>query len=173
MSTCSPTPHHRCTPRRTTPLSACPVSTACEPLAIVLVRAYHVFPGLAPGGLLGVDIFLVVSRYLITILLVEEHPRTGRIALRHFWMRRARRLLPAIVLAVTVSISIGARAENLTQTSPELCRNLWVPRGRGAVLPSLAARPARAPRRPSTEHPHCHCECARARLRIRNGAPHR
>jgi len=123
-------------------------------LAIVIVLAYHLFPGLAPGGFLGVDVFLVVSGYLITTLLLEEHVRSGRIALRRFWARRARRLLPALVLVVTVSaglaallggdvlvgigwqlvgavtfsynwFSIATGADYLTQTSPELLRHLW------------------------------------------------
>ena len=123
-------------------------------LAIVLVLAYHLFPGLAPGGFVGVDVFLVVSGYLITTLLLDEHRRTGGIALRRCWARRARRLLPAIVLVVTTSVAvaaliggdvlvgigwqlvgaltfsynwfaIGAGADYLTQTSPELFRHLW------------------------------------------------
>jgi len=123
-------------------------------IAVVLVLAYHLFPGLAPGGFLGVDVFLVVSGYLITTLLLEEHRRSGRIALRRFWARRARRLLPALLLVVTVStglaaliggdvlvgigwqlvgaltfsynwFSIGTGADYLAQTSPELLRHLW------------------------------------------------
>jgi len=78
-------------------------------LAIVLVLAYHLFPGLAPGGFIGVDIFLVVSGYLITALLVHEHREHGRIRLRRFWARRARRLLPALIVVVAV-VSLAAAA---------------------------------------------------------------
>ncbi len=49
-----------------------------------------------PGGFLGVEIFFVISGYLITLLLVSEQQRMGRISLRRFWIRRARRLLPAL-----------------------------------------------------------------------------
>src|SRR6476620_7769429 len=77
-------------------------------LAIVLVLAYHLFPGLAPGGFIGVDVFLVVSGYLITALLLAEHSRSGRIALGRFWRRRARRLLPALAAVVGVSVTVAA-----------------------------------------------------------------
>ncbi len=54
------------------------------------------------GGFLGVDIFFVLSGFLITSLLIDELGRTGRIALGEFWIRRARRLLPALVAMVLV-----------------------------------------------------------------------
>jgi len=72
-------------------------------LAIVGVLLYHGGVGWLPGGLLGVDLFFVISGFLITSLLVAELERSGRIALRSFYHRRARRLLPAlgVVLAAT------------------------------------------------------------------------
>jgi peptidoglycan/LPS O-acetylase OafA/YrhL len=76
-------------------------------LAIGAVLVFHLDAGWLPGGFLGVDVFFVVSGFLITTLLVHEHRRTGRIALRDFWVRRARRLLPALVLCVTVSVLIA------------------------------------------------------------------
>ncbi|MFG2556249.1 acyltransferase family protein [Streptomyces sp. NPDC048581] len=73
-------------------------------MAVVLVVVYHVHPSWLPGGFLGVDVFFVLSGYLITDLLCAERHRTGRIALAQFWVRRARRLLPALVtLLVTVT----------------------------------------------------------------------
>lgn len=77
-------------------------------LAIVLVLAYHLFPGLAPGGFIGVDVFLVVSGYLITSLLIAEYRRSGRVSFRRFWARRARRLLPALLLMLGVTASAAA-----------------------------------------------------------------
>ena len=65
-------------------------------LAIVAVLLYHADVAWLPGGFLGVEVFFVVSGYLITALLVGERSRTGRIDLRRFWVRRARRLLPAL-----------------------------------------------------------------------------
>jgi peptidoglycan/LPS O-acetylase OafA/YrhL len=76
-------------------------------LAIAGVLVYHLDAGWLPGGFLGVDVFFVVSGFLITTLLVREHHRTGRIAFRQFWVRRARRLLPALGLCVVTSVLIA------------------------------------------------------------------
>src|SRR5262245_66178992 len=65
-------------------------------LAVVAVMLYHANHDWLPGGFLGVEVFFVISGYLITLLLVGEHERNGRISLRQFWARRARRLLPAL-----------------------------------------------------------------------------
>jgi peptidoglycan/LPS O-acetylase OafA/YrhL len=76
-------------------------------LAIVLVVAYHVgVPGFR-GGFVGVDVFFVLSGYLITALLAAEIGRTGRVDLPRFYARRARRLLPASALALVVTIAAG------------------------------------------------------------------
>ena len=64
--------------------------------AVVAVLLYH--GGYLTGGYLGVDLFFVLSGFLITSLLLAEHRRTGRIKLTAFWLRRARRLLPAVFL---------------------------------------------------------------------------
>lgn len=73
-------------------------------LAVLAVIAYHVGSGWAPGGFLGVEVFFVVSGYLITGLLVGERGVGLRLPLRRFWARRARRLLPALgVLLVAVT----------------------------------------------------------------------
>jgi peptidoglycan/LPS O-acetylase OafA/YrhL len=74
-------------------------------VAVVLVIVFHLGPGALVGGYLGVDIFFVVSGFLITILLVRERDATGRIGLGAFWLRRARRLLPALVVLVLVCCS--------------------------------------------------------------------
>ncbi|HEU5144675.1 MAG TPA: acyltransferase family protein [Dermatophilaceae bacterium] len=76
-------------------------------LAIAAVLVFHLNAPWLPGGFLGVDVFFVVSGFLITTLLVREHERTGRIAFGQFWVRRARRLLPALVVCVTVSVLIA------------------------------------------------------------------
>ncbi|MCU1427826.1 MAG: Acyltransferase family [Actinomycetia bacterium] len=64
--------------------------------------------GAAPGGFLGVEVFFVVSGYLITSLLLAERRRTGAISVRRFWFRRARRLLPAlgVLLAIVVAYAL-------------------------------------------------------------------
>ncbi|MEN9646185.1 MAG: hypothetical protein RL238_2854 [Actinomycetota bacterium] len=65
-------------------------------IAVVGVMVYHANHAWLSGGFLGVEVFFVISGYLITLLLVAEKERTGRVSLRKFWMRRARRLLPAL-----------------------------------------------------------------------------
>ena len=76
---------------------------ALRALAVSAVFAYHLWPRLLPGGFVGVDVFFVISGFLITGNLVREADGTGRIRIVPFWARRARRLLPAalVVLALT------------------------------------------------------------------------
>jgi peptidoglycan/LPS O-acetylase OafA/YrhL len=69
-------------------------------LAVLLVVFSHFTPGVTPGGFLGVDLFFVLSGFLITSLLVAEHRSSGRIGLGNFWVRRVRRLLPALLLVL-------------------------------------------------------------------------
>ncbi len=67
-------------------------------LAVIAVVLFHSTLGIAPGGFLGVEVFFVISGYIITRALLAERESSGRIALGAFWMRRARRLLPALFL---------------------------------------------------------------------------
>ncbi|MDQ1587815.1 MAG: hypothetical protein QOJ77_980 [Microbacteriaceae bacterium] len=69
-------------------------------IAVTAVILYHLFPRLLPGGFIGVDIFFVISGFLITSLLVAERTSTGGISLRSFWQRRIRRLVPALFVLV-------------------------------------------------------------------------
>ena len=123
-------------------------------IAVLLVIVYHFWPTVLPGGMIGVDIFFVISGFLITSLLLREGALNGRIALGSFWVRRARRLLPAIALMILVLgpvslivggdiqvnlgrqllgaatfssnwISIFAGNDYFAQTSPELFTNFW------------------------------------------------
>jgi len=71
-------------------------------LAVLAVIAYHLNLGWAPGGLLGVGVFFTLSGYLITDLLLGQHEITGRLQLADFWLRRARRLLPALFVMLAV-----------------------------------------------------------------------
>ncbi|MDO4665779.1 MAG: acyltransferase family protein [Actinomycetaceae bacterium] len=66
------------------------------------VLAYHLVPKNVPGGFLGVDVFFVLSGFLITALLLKEQRRNGRIALGKFWVRRIRRLFPAVATATII-----------------------------------------------------------------------
>jgi len=71
-------------------------------LAVLAVICYHLGYGWAQGGLLGVDVFFVLSGYLITDLLLSEHRKNGFIRLKSFWLRRARRLLPALFVMLFI-----------------------------------------------------------------------
>jgi len=73
-------------------------------LAVIAVMIYHANSSWLPGGFLGVEMFFVISGYLITLLIIAERERTYTVSLVDFWKRRARRLLPALgVLLVLVT----------------------------------------------------------------------
>jgi peptidoglycan/LPS O-acetylase OafA/YrhL len=71
-------------------------------LAVVAVMVFHANHEWLSAGFLGVEVFFVISGYLITLLLIGEHERTGFISLRAFWGRRFRRLLPALYLTLAI-----------------------------------------------------------------------
>jgi peptidoglycan/LPS O-acetylase OafA/YrhL len=77
-------------------------------VAILAVVAYHAGVGQVRGGFVGVDIFYVLSGFLITGLLWEELQATGRLRFRTFYARRARRLLPAAVLVLVVTVAASS-----------------------------------------------------------------
>ena len=119
-------------------------------IAVALVVIYHLFPGwMLHSGFIGVDMFFVISGFLITSLLLRD-----RTDLVDFWRRRARRLLPALVVLVTVAatwawaiggdvlvrlgpqvlgaatfsynwVSIAGGTDYFSADTPELFRNLW------------------------------------------------
>ncbi|WP_201830591.1 acyltransferase family protein [Microvirga zambiensis] len=83
-------------------------------VAVLAVLVYHIWPSALPGGYVGVDVFFVISGYLITGSLFKEFEGTGRIDIPAFYARRIRRLLPAatvVSLAVALSIPFFARAQ--------------------------------------------------------------
>ena len=138
-------------------------------LAVVAVMVYHANSAWLPGGFLGVEVFFVISGYLITLLLIGEHERTGTVSLRDFYVRRARRLLPALftlLIGITVYTAL-LRRDALGQLRGDVIAALayvsnwyqiWVGQGYtatgrlraaaapvvagggGAVLPDLAGR---------------------------------
>ncbi|ORB27507.1 acyltransferase family protein [Mycolicibacterium parafortuitum] len=88
------------------PGQSIPALDGIRAIAVALVLADHGgVPGLS-GGFLGVDVFFVLSGFLITSLLLDEIGRTGRIGLKGFWVRRARRLLPALVVMVLSVVAL-------------------------------------------------------------------
>lgn len=83
-------------------------------IAVIAVIVYHANKDWLPGGFLGVEVFFVISGYLITLLLINESQQQGRIDFKGFWIRRARRLLPALwtlLLGVTIYASLFEREE--------------------------------------------------------------
>ena len=150
--------------------------------AIALVLAYHFeVPGVR-GGFLGVGLFFVLSGFLITTLLLDEHRASSRIDLVGFWYRRARRLLPALFLLIAVVVIVAVWATPIEKggvplgpaRGARLRSQLAVHRrgqsyfnefmtaspvrtvvagDRGAVLPRLAAHPLGRVRRPLGRHP--------------------
>ena len=78
-----------------------PALDGLRAIAVALVVAYHAAPGAVPSGLIGVDVFFVLSGFLITRGLLRERER-GSVHLGSFWRRRARRILPALVLMLSV-----------------------------------------------------------------------
>jgi len=123
-------------------------------LAVTVVILFHLTPGALVGGYIGVDIFFVISGFLITGLLLREKSETGGIRLGAFWKRRARRLLPALATLVLVCssaafliggdvlvglgrqvlgaltfsynwVALSGGASYFDETTPELFRNLW------------------------------------------------
>ena len=77
-------------------------------IAVAVVLVYHLMPGLLPGGMVGVDAFFVISGFLITSLLLVERRATGRIDVRRFWIRRLRRIVPALLVAVAATVAAAA-----------------------------------------------------------------
>ncbi|WP_186525896.1 acyltransferase family protein [Leekyejoonella antrihumi] len=123
-------------------------------LAVVAVVLFHLRSQSLPGGFVGVDVFFVLSGFLITTLLLREVRTNGHLDLPAFWLRRARRLLPAILLVLLVTVpaawlvggdllvhvrrqvlgaltfsnnwlEISAGSSYFAQTSPELFVNFW------------------------------------------------
>lgn len=75
-------------------------------LAVLAVIIYHVDVNYLPGGFLGVDLFFVLSGYLISSLIIKEYKKTGSVNLYNFYIRRARRLLPAVYFMITVGLVV-------------------------------------------------------------------
>lgn len=81
--------------------------TGLRALAVLGVLGFHLAPAAVPGGFIGVDLFFVVSGFIVTRLLLQELARTGRIGMGAFWARRARRILPALVTMIAVIVPLA------------------------------------------------------------------
>jgi peptidoglycan/LPS O-acetylase OafA/YrhL len=100
---------------------------AMRALAVLAVFGYHAGLGWLPGGFLGVDVFFVISGYLITSLLLREFRGTGGVKLGRFWIRRARRLLPAVGVLIAVAMVVSAIADpnKIDQTRGDALASLF------------------------------------------------
>ncbi|MCG2621568.1 acyltransferase [Arthrobacter sp. I2-34] len=92
-----------------------PEIQALRALAVLLVVAYHLEPFRVPGGFIGVDVFFVISGYLITGHMLREVARTGTLSLRDFWAGRVRRILPAALAAIAAVLLATVLLSPITQ----------------------------------------------------------
>jgi peptidoglycan/LPS O-acetylase OafA/YrhL len=93
--------------RRVKRLGHVPALDGARGVAILLVVAQHLHAPLAAGGDTGVDLFFILSGFLITKLMIEERESTGRIDLRAFYRRRAFRIIPALVVACLGALAVA------------------------------------------------------------------
>src|ERR1043165_6985948 len=90
------------------PLAHQPSLDGIRALAVIAVMLFHAGNTYATAGFIGVDVFLVLSGFLITTLLLRELAAAGTAAFGAFWLRRARRLLPALILVLLAVACFGA-----------------------------------------------------------------
>jgi peptidoglycan/LPS O-acetylase OafA/YrhL len=112
-------------PSRRGPLGFRPDIQGIRAVAVLLVIAHHVAPSFLTGGYIGVDVFFVVSGYLITALLLREADRDGTVSLTGFYARRARRILPAATLVTLVTVVGSLVTLSLLRTQTVLVDALW------------------------------------------------
>ena len=117
-------------------------------LSVGIVLLYHAGFSWMHGGFFGVEVFFVVSGFLITSLLIEEHDRHGGVSFRGFWIRRARRLLPAlfaVLVAVAVWAAVAGSAEQQSQLRRDIPWSVFYVGNWGQILgdvPYFAGEPA-------------------------------
>ncbi len=135
----SEAPHRR--------LAYLPALDGVRAFAVVAVMIYHGGPFFAPGGFMGVDTFFVLSGFLITSLLVGEWRETLTIKLGNFWARRARRLLPALLLML-LFVAFFASVIVPKGTYPAPCGSTrWPPCSTSATGTSFWSTPTTSMRR--------------------------
>ena len=115
-------------------------------IAVAAVVVYHFAPSVLPAGFLGVDVFFVVSGFLIARLVTREIARSGTVSLGNFWARRARRLLPALA-TLTVVVLIAAAIDLSTTELHDIraqalgtlfyCANWVIIVGKGSYFTNL------------------------------------
>ena len=106
-------------------------------LSVGVVLLYHAGFSWMHGGFFGVEVFFVVSGFLITSLLLDERDRNGQVSFRQFWLRRARRLFPAlyaVLLAVAVWAALAGSAEQQTQVRRDIPWSVFYVNNWGQIL---------------------------------------
>ena len=106
-------------------------------LSVAVVLLYHAGFSWMHGGFFGVEVFFVVSGFLITSLLIDEHDRNDRIAFAKFWNRRARRLFPAlyaVLLFVGVWAALAGTAEQQSQLRRDTVWSIFYVNNWGQIL---------------------------------------
>lgn len=113
------------------PAAAVPKTTRFRPdiqglraLAVVAVIADH-FLGWPSGGFVGVDVFFVISGFLITSLLLREHERSGTISFSGFYVRRAKRIMPAALLVIIATVGAAYILLNNTRFNSTIWDGIW------------------------------------------------
>ncbi|UAJ80063.1 acyltransferase [Leifsonia sp. ZF2019] len=122
--------------------------TALRVFAIGAVVTYHYWPEALPGGFVGVDVFFVISGFLITTHLLRQIDAEGRINLRSFWMRRAARLLPSaltVIAVVAVLTPILVPVADRHQTAVQQVSSLFFVQNWALVFQSVDYLTAGAP----------------------------
>ena len=94
-------------------------------VAVLVVIAAHAGVPFLPGGFVGVDVFYVISGYLIAALLYREVLLTGRVSIAAFWARRARRILPAATLVTVVTVALSLLWMSLLDAREVVVDALW------------------------------------------------
>src|SRR6478609_3580669 len=119
------------TPQRDPPAAPVPIRgfrpdiEGLRAIAVVVVVLFHAGVPFLPGGYVGVDIFFVISGFLITTHLLSEVNRNGRIALAAFYARRARRLLPLAALVLILTIGATRVLVSYLQTRQVAVDAIW------------------------------------------------
>ncbi len=124
--TTTQSPPNDLVPGRSDRLPYLPGLDGLRAYAVIAVIVYHAAFGFVRGGFLGVEVFFVISGFLITSLLLLERERTGTTDLKAFWTRRARRLLPAlfVLLALVVSAALLFAQDALTRLGEDVAAAL-------------------------------------------------
>jgi peptidoglycan/LPS O-acetylase OafA/YrhL len=117
-------------------------------VSVAVVLLYHAGFSWMHGGFFGVEVFFVVSGFLITSLLLDEHDRNDRVAFRQFWLRRVRRLFPAlyvVLAAVAIWTALAGSAEQQSELRRDMVWSIFYVNNWGQILgdvPYFAGEPS-------------------------------